>query len=203
MRIAQQVRNRLDALKPGEVVHLVDFIDLPSKYAVRQHIHRMYKAGKLGMAFKGLYYCRAPNESGDGFKDTQPSIASIINALERRSRQRIQVHGTTALYYLKLSNEPPIREVYLTNLAARDEELCGRVIRFAHSKQLEIFKYPCFHPVGIALSAIFYLGRDRIDEKVVENIKKALNDEQFDQLKACNLPIWFEKKLNAYESEFC
>jgi hypothetical protein len=43
---------------------------------------------------------------------------------------------------------------------------------------------------GLALTALFYLGKDGVNPFIVEKIKNTLTPSEFKQLISSNIPVW-------------
>ena len=51
---------------------------------------------------------------------------------------------------------------------------------------------------GMALSALWYLGRENVDAEVVRRIREGLSEEAFEKLRASSMPAWMASAIDQY-----
>ncbi|WP_228241465.1 DUF6088 family protein [Porphyrobacter sp. GA68] len=84
-----------------------DFLDLGSREAVDQVLHRLARSGDIRRIARGLY--DKPQRNNLTGKPTHPDPRSVVDALARRDQARILVDGMTAANDLGLSDAVPAR----------------------------------------------------------------------------------------------
>lgn len=90
-----------------------DFLDLGSREAVDQVLHRLTRSGEIRRIARGLY--DKPKVNKLTGKPSSPNPRSVVDALARRDQARILVDGMTAANDLGLSDAVPARIVVHTD----------------------------------------------------------------------------------------
>jgi hypothetical protein len=90
-----------------------DFLDLGSRDAVDQVLHRLTRNGHVRRIVRGLY--DKPKLNRLTGKPTNPDPRAVVDALARRDQARIIVDGVTAANDLGLSDAVPARIVVHTD----------------------------------------------------------------------------------------
>jgi hypothetical protein len=99
----------------------VDFIDLGTRDAVDQALHRLTRAGDIRRIARGLY--DKPGLNSLTAKATNPNPRTVVDALARRDKYRMIVDGITAANDLGLSDAVPARIVVHTDARLKPLEL--------------------------------------------------------------------------------
>jgi Family of unknown function (DUF6088) len=90
-----------------------DFLDLGSREAVDQALHRLTRGGDIRRIARGLY--DKPQANSLTGQPTHPDPRAVVDALARRDRARIIVDGMTAANDLGLSDAVPARIIVHTD----------------------------------------------------------------------------------------
>lgn len=90
-----------------------DFLDLGSREAVDQALHRLTRSGDIRRIARGLY--DKPQANSLTGQPTHPDPRAVVDALARRDQARIIVDGMTAANDLGLSDAVPARIVVHTD----------------------------------------------------------------------------------------
>lgn len=105
-----------------------DFLDLGSRDAVDQALHRLTRNGDVRRIARGLYDKPALNRLTG--KATYPDPRAVVDALARRDQARILVDGVTAANDLGLSDAVPARIVVHTDARLKPIKLGNLQIDF-------------------------------------------------------------------------
>lgn len=105
-----------------------DFLDLGSREAVDQALHRLNRGGDIRRIARGLYD-KAQTNSLTG-QPTHPDPRAVVDALARRDQARIIVDGMTAANDLGLSDAVPARIVVHTDARLKPIKLGKLQIAF-------------------------------------------------------------------------
>lgn len=185
-----KVKSRVYGHGRGWVFTPKDFVDLGSEEAVKTSLHRMAKDGMVKRLKTGLYYYP---EMSDLFGEVPASVDKIALALANKYKVRIQPSGAYAANLLGLSEQVPAKVVYLTD---------GETKKVSIGKRQIIFKKTTPKNMGLAgktsglvIQALRYLGKEHIDDKKINTIRKKLNDEDKKALlkDASFAPGWIAK----------
>ena len=90
-----------------------DFLDLGSREAVDQALHRLTRGGDIRRIARGLY--DKPQANSLTGQPTHPDPRAVVDALARRDQARIIVDGMTAANDLGLSDAVPARIIVHTD----------------------------------------------------------------------------------------
>jgi len=110
-RIARQTR-----LDPGRVFTPFDFLDLGSPHSVGMALLRLVRHGELRHLARGLYDV---SRSHPLLGDLLPTAEAIAQALARRDGATIQPMEAMAANLLGLSEQVPVKAMFLTDGPAR------------------------------------------------------------------------------------
>jgi len=109
----------------------VDFLDLGSREAVDQALHRLTASKDLRRIARGLY--DQPRTNRLTGKPTYPDYHQVVDALARRDQVRMVVDGITAANDLGLTDAVPARAVVLTDARLKPVRLGNLTIKFQHA----------------------------------------------------------------------
>lgn len=169
--VENKVKSRIRGHGKGWVFTLKDFVDLGSEEAIKISLHRMAKEGTVERLKRGLYYYP---EFSELFGAVPASLEKVASALANKYKIRIQPSGAYAANLLGLSEQVPAKVVYLTD---------GETKKIIIGKRQVIFKKTTPKNMslagktsGLVIQALRYLGKDHIDDKKINIIKKKLSD---------------------------
>jgi cation transport regulator ChaC len=119
-----------------------------------------------------------------------------VEQIDRRDRIRIIPTGSAALHKLRLTTQIPMNMVFLTDGASRKIKIGKQHITF---KAAVARKMATKGPITtFVIQALQELGQKGIDEKVKEQLKSILanEDQKFIKHDAKLAPAWITKILN-------
>ncbi len=105
-----------------------DFLDLGSRDAVDQALHRLARSADIRRIARGLY--DKPQTNSLTRKPTNPDPRTIVDALARRDQARMIVDGMTAANDLGLSDAVPARVIVHTDARLKPIKLGNLHIDF-------------------------------------------------------------------------
>lgn len=184
--ILQQARS----LPEGGVLSPKEFLHLGSRPAVDQAFSRLARAGKLLRVARGTY---AAPVSGR-FGSRAPAPKTIIKALSGQSGEIVVPHGASAANTLGLTQQVPIREVYLTSGRTRK-------LTFGHSQVL-MKHAPHWmlslgeRPAGAAVRALAWIGPEHAGESLA-TLHRTLPHAEWQALASARaiLPGWMAQAI--------
>ena len=157
----------------GWVFTHVDFNSLGSAATVERVLSRMVASGEIKRVRRGIYYI--PENSRWG--EVPPSQSNIIKALSRSMNTDFIPDGANALYQLGLTQQVPMKQVYLTDKQISTISIGKTDIEFkkVSPKKLSGAK----SGVSVYLSALEYLGKEEafqesVKSRVANTIKKSM-----------------------------
>ena len=175
--IDRQVVNRMVADKTGLVFTPTDFLDFGSRDAVDQALSRNCRLGVIRKVARGLYDVPR-NDPVLGVLSPRPD--AVARALAQRDAVRLHPSGAFAANLLGLSDQVPMRMVFLTDGRARRVQVGKNqiVFRKAASRQMAT----AGRISGDVIQALRWIGRNHIDEDVIARLRRHLKPGQKIQL---------------------
>lgn len=185
--IADQIPRRIRAKGRGWVFTPKDFLDLGTRAAVDQTLSRLAKAGTIRRIGRGVYDYPV-NHSTLGL--LSPDIDGVASATSAQTGDTAFPSGASAANYLGLSTQIPARPTYTTTGATKVKKIGGRTIAFKHSRA-PILQGASLR-VNYVLQALAYLGKDEVNDDVIQRCASRLNDPDMKTLIASKrlMPGW-------------
>jgi hypothetical protein len=177
-----------------------DFLDLGSRDAVDQVLHRLTRNGDVRRITRGLY--DKPKMNHLTGKLTHPDPRAVVDALARRDQARILVDGMTAANDLGLSDAVPARIVVHTDARLKPIALGNLQIDFKTTAPSRL--HWAGRPAMRVVQALHWLhdaGGDT-DPAVAKRLRTIFSDPDHgidivDDLRAemLTLPLWMQHIL--------
>jgi len=175
----QQVLNTILQFEQGTIFFPEQFDSLGSSESVRQSLSRICKEGTIIRLSKGVYlFPYIDKELGILF----PSIERVARAIAKRDKSRIQPTGLYALNKLGLSTQVPMKVVFLTDGITRKINIGKQTITFRQIAPKNFAFRGEIMPLIVA--SLKEIGKDKVTEKELQIIKKALTLESKEVLLA-------------------
>jgi len=172
-----KILNRVYGRGKGCVITPGDFLDLGSREAVDVALHRLVKKGSLRRLARGLYdFPRVDPELGA----LSPTTEAIVKALKGRDNIQLQPSGGYAANLLGLSEQVPMKIVFLTDGPARRVQLGKQVIILKHTTPRAMATAGKIS--GLLIQALRYLGQKHVDDTTVAQLRKRLSEDDKKQL---------------------
>jgi hypothetical protein len=191
------ILDRISAQSSTGVWTPVDFLDLGSREAVDQVLHRLTVSNDLRRIARGLY--DKPGTNRLTGKPTYPDYQHVVDALARRDQVRMVVDGITAANDLGLTDAVPARAVVLTDARLKPIKLGNLTIHFQHAAPSRL--HWAGHPAMRVVQALYWVrdllprDMDRIRARLVSVLQdpvhgSAIRDDLRQGLPA--LPEWMQ-----------
>ncbi|MCU0296648.1 MAG: DUF6088 family protein [Candidatus Nanopelagicales bacterium] len=113
--IPRSILSHAESLPEGGLVSPKEFLHLGSRAAVDQAFSRLTKEGKLLRVGRGIYVTPVSSRFGT----RAPAPEKVVQSLAVQSGEVVTPHGANAANALGLTQQVPIREVYLTSGRSR------------------------------------------------------------------------------------
>ncbi|WP_395621329.1 DUF6088 family protein [Dokdonella sp.] len=184
--ILQQARS----LPEGGVLSPKEFLHLGSRSAVDQAFSRLAKAGKLLRVARGAY--AAPVFSRFGSR--APAPEKIVKALAEQSGEIVVPHGASAANALGLTQQVPIREIYLTSGRTRKLKLGRSEVLIKHAPRWMLALGT--RPAGAAVRALAWIGPTHAG-KSLASLRRTLPRSEWQALASARatLPGWMARAI--------
>lgn len=197
MSTANAIRHAIEALPEGKSFPVKDLLQLGTRAAVDQVLYRMAKENEIMRVARGIYarpkwnkYVNAP---------VMPEPYEVAELVAKARGAKIGPTGAEAVHRLGLSTQMPTQPVYATTGRTGEVKVGKNTIRFRHVATRKM-QY-AGTPVGTAIAALRYLGREQVTPQVIATLEQALTTEDFQTLRqaATALPGWAMDKFYEYE----
>ena len=153
------------------------FSSLGDQRVVGTALTRLCRKGTIRRLARGLYdYPRKHRELGI----LSPAIDDVANALKGRDATRIQPSGAYAANLLGLSNQIPMKIVFLTDGASKCVKLGKQEISLKHTTPRNMATEGRIS--GLVIQALKNLGHRHVDKSVLHALNKRLSKDDKKQL---------------------
>ena len=174
-----------------------DFLDLGSRSAVDTALTRGVRDGRIRKLARGLYdYPRQDPKLGA----LMPSTEVIVQALQGRDDVRLQLSGAHAANVLGLSDQVPVRIVYLTDGHGRTVRIGRRQIVLKRTTPRRMAT--AGRKSGTVIQALRWIGKENIDEKKISKLRRQLSEREKKELlnDVRYAPVWVGEVMRRVSS---
>ncbi len=180
------------SLPEGGVLSPKEFLHLGSRVAVDQAFSRLVKAGKLLRVARGNYV--APVSGRFGVRPPAPE--KVIQSIAERSGEIVAPHGASAANALGLTQQVPIREVYLTSGRTRTLKLGRSEVLVKHVPRWMLALGT--GPAGAAVRALAWMGPAHAGESLAA-LRRTLPGTEWHALTSARaaLPSWMAQAIGS------
>lgn len=193
MNVTGTIRDRIEAMPPGEVFTPAAFLPVGTRAAVDQALSRLARAGAIARVGRGVY--ARPKQSRFAGA-VLPEPQRIARAVAEAAGAKLQVHGAEAARRLGLTTQMPTRPVFYTTGPSRRLRAGKLEIELKHASSRKLLLSE--RPAGLAVTALWYLGRRAVTPAVVRTLRGALPESEFAALRehSSGLPAWMIEALH-------
>lgn len=170
-----------------------------NKNSIEKELSRLNSDGTIKRFRKGIYY--KPKQSSL-FGEILPSPVSIAHAIAKLNDAYLVPDGSMALNMLGLSDQVPMKYIYLNDKLHKSEFVGNTEIVF---KRINAKKLTAYNKkVGLVLSAMEYLGRGAFDDKdLVKDFATKLDIDDIKDLDKASkgYPVWTQDRVKEIINE--
>ena len=156
-----------------------DFLDLGGRVSILSTLFRMKKAGILRQLARGLYDRPRVHATLGVLAATPEAIAA---ALARRDAVRVQASGAYAANLLGISEQVPMKIVFLTDGRARKVQVGRQQIILRHTTPRNMATAD--RTSGLVIQALRFTGKRYVTDDVVRRLSNRLDDDSRKQMLA-------------------
>ena len=196
MSTAETIHHRVMRARREEPFTNMRFLKLGSRASVDKALSRLVKEGLIHRITRGVFMRPKTNQF---IGNVMPDVAKVVEVMARDHGETIQIHGAEAARRFKLSTQVPTMPVFYTSGPSRELKIGNLTVKLRHASHRKLLlagKRP-----GLALSALWYLGKNNVNSNVVSTIRAGLTKNEFETLKNTDLPEWMANALERYENE--
>ena len=165
--VDSKILSRVRARGRGSVFSPRDFLDLGSRRAVDLVLHRLFKKGAVRRLARGLY---DQPQTHPTLGALSPSIDAIAKALAGKGRLRLQPSGAYAANLLRLSEQVPMRVVFLTDGPSRKVRVGQREIILKRTTPLNMAT--AGRTSGLVIQALRHVGRANVSLDRIGHLRR-------------------------------
>jgi hypothetical protein len=177
------------SLPEGGVLSPKEFLHMGSRAAVDQAFTRLVKKGELLRVARGVYVVPVTSRFGV----YAPAAEKVVAALSEQRGETVVPHGASAANVLGLTQQVPVREVYLTTGRTRKLKLGQAEIWLKHA--------PCWMlaltgSAGAAVRALDWMGPTHA-ARALTLLRQKLPQAEWRTLTAAraSLPGWMARAI--------
>lgn len=190
--IYNQVKKRVEN-QPGKLIIADDFNGIGSYSGVITALGRLVKAGTLERISHGIYYSPKIDPV---IGKLYPTVDDLVYKIAKRDKVKILPTGATALNQLGLSNQVPMKQVYLTDGNPRLLRIGKSTVRFKRTSPKQMYYKGKLS--SLIVLALKDLGDKNVSENVLHKIGILLRSELPANIEhdLSLAPYWIKKMLN-------
>lgn len=188
--LPETILQQAHSLPEGGVLSPKEFLHLGSRSAVDQAFSRLAQGGKLLRVARGVY--SAPVSSRFGSR--APAPEKVVQALAEQGGEIVVPHGASAANALGLTQQVPIREVYLTSGRTRKLKLGRSEVLVKHAPRWMLALGA--RPAGAAVRALAWIGPTHAGPSLA-SLRRTLPRAEWQVLAAARatLPGWMAQAI--------
>ncbi|MCX8013483.1 MAG: type IV toxin-antitoxin system AbiEi family antitoxin domain-containing protein [Rectinema sp.] len=192
--LPQKILRRIWRRGRGSVFTADDFADMGERAFIDIALSRLAKKGKIRRIARGLYdYPVVHPELGA----MSPSLESIAKALAGSEKIRLQPSGAYAASLLGLSEQVPMKIIFLTDGPSRKIVIDNREIILKRTTPKNMVAAGRLG--GIIIQALRYLGKDAITPAMQARLVAAIPPDQRENVlkDVLSAPIWIRSLVTS------
>lgn len=188
--LPRSILSHAESLPEGGLVSPKDFLHLGSRAAVDQAFSRLAKEGKLLRVARGIYVTPVVSRFGT----RAPAPEKVVQSLAIQRGEAVTPHGANAANSLGLTQQVPIREVYLTSGRNRKLKLGRYEVSVRHAPRWMLALGSS--QAGAAVRALAWMGPSHVRESLA-TLRRTMPPTEWQTLAAsrAGLPSWMAKAI--------
>ena len=193
MSTTETIRTRIRSLPKGKPFTASRFANCGPRGAVDRALSRIVHEGEVQRLSRGVFV--RPRKSRF-VGNVIPGIFEVIQTIARDNGETVQIHGAEAAQRLGLSTQVPTVPVFHTSASSRSIRISNITVRMIHTSNRRRLQL-AGETAGLALSALWYLGKGNVTPDTVAAIKSAVGAKEFEKLRSADVPAWMATALDA------
>lgn len=196
IKTAQLIRQRIEEIPLGEPFAPNFFLQCGTRESVDQTLSRLVKAGAIERVTRGTYVRPEMNRF---VGKVMPEPIKVAQTIAKNTGAIVQVHGAEAARKLELTTQTQMKTIFMTSGPSRRIQMGAMEVRLQHVCQRKLAL--AGRPAGLAITAMWYLGKKEVTPSLVEKIRRKLSIEEFEELRSATsvMPAWMSNVMSQYE----
>lgn len=185
--VSSRVLSRIKNKGCGWVFTPKDFLDLGTRTNIDFILHQLKQKQAIRRISSGIYDFPIKHPK---LGILSPPTSGLLRAVVVKTGESIQLSGAEAANLLGLSTQVPSKPIYLTSGRSRSIHIGGEIIKLKHTSIKPL--HGKGDKVSLVVQALRYIGKDNIDDRVIQICTKQLSKKQKDDLRlmAARVPAW-------------
>lgn len=196
MKTTLKVQQYVRRMPRGTPFVSTSLLKCGARAAVDQALSRLTHAGKIIRVTRGVYVRPEENRF---VGQVLPEPFKVAEAIAHKTNESIQVSGAEAARQFGFSTQVPAQPVFLTTGQSRRFKIGALEVNLKHVSKKKI-PFP-ESKVGLAILALWYLGKEQVTFQVIEKIKMKLTPQEFEKFKSSRekMPVWMGTAVLLHE----
>lgn len=173
------------------------FLKLGARSAVDKAISRLVDKGVIERVVRGVFV--RPKKSRF-VGNVMPEVSRVIEVIAESHGETIQVHGAEAARRFKITTQVPTKPVYYTSGPSREIRIGNLTVKLMHTSSHRKLQH-AGKKTGLALSALWYLGKEQVNAKIIRHIREGLSTAEFNALRSTAMPGWMSQAIETYSED--
>lgn len=198
MKIVKQVKEQIKALPIGKPFSTVDLPSFGSPENIRKILSRLVQTGEIKRVTHGIFI---KPKTSMYVGEVLPSLYEVAQAIAKNTGEKIAIHGAEAARRLRLTTQVPMQTIFSTSGPSRTIRVGNREIKLQHVSSRKLIASSTTR--GDVISALWYLGKEKVSQATIQVIKQQLNEEEFNSVlqELPKMPAWMAKQFYVYQNE--
>lgn len=186
------IRQRINEIPVGEPFTPKVLLVCATRASVDRSLSRLIEAGVIERVARGVF---VRPEISRFVGKVSPSPLKVAETVAKTTGAIVQVHGAEAARRLELTTQVPTQSVFVTSGPSKRIHVGKMEIRLQHVCQRKLAL--AGRPAGLALSAMWYLGKTEVTPALVDKIRLKLGASEFEVLKSATslMPAWMSDAI--------
>lgn len=188
--LPEAILRQARSLPEGAVISPSRFLHLGSRAAVDRAFSRLTKGGQVLRVARGTYVVPVSSRFGS----RAPASEKVVQAMAAQRGEIVAPHGANAANVLGLTQQVPIREVYLTSGRTQTLKLGRANVLLKHAPHWMLALGT--GPAGTAVRALSWMGPTQADASLASLHRTLPRSEWRVLTSACaTLPGWMSRAI--------
>jgi hypothetical protein len=197
MKTTFNVQKYIQKTARGEPFTSTSLLKYGPRAAVDQALSRLTGTGKIVRLTRGVYVRPEENRF---VGQILPEPFKVVEAIAQKTNEIIQVSGAEAARQFGLSTQVPAQPVFLTTGQSRRFKIGSLEVTLKHVSRKKI-PFP-ESKVGLAILALWYLGKKIITHQAIRKIENKLSPTEFEKFTSSReyMPGWMSNVVLEYKN---
>lgn len=196
MNTAYQIHMHVKKTPRGKPFTTYSLLEFGARAAIDKALSRLASSGEIVRLTRGVYVRPEQNRF---VGHVLPEPYKIAQVIAEKTNEVVQVSGAEAARQFGLSTQVPAQPIFLTSGQSRRFNMGSLEVTLKHVSKRKI---PLSgSKVGLAISAIWYLGKEQATSQTIEAIKKKLSPQEYIKFVSSTkyMPAWMSNLVLQYQ----